>query len=182
MSHLSYIDIILVIPLVWGLYKGFRKGLIIEIASLIALLLGIYCSIHFSDYVSDYLKSSFSIKSSYLPVISFATTFLIIVIIVYTIAHIVDRIVDSVSLTFINKLAGAIFGMIKIGFILSVILYLVNTLDVKKTFISDSKRSVSILYNPISNLALILLPSIKDIKIKKPFDLIETGRPQNSKQ
>ena len=46
---MNYLDIIIIIPLIWGAYKGFRKGFIIEIASLIALILGIWGGINFSS-------------------------------------------------------------------------------------------------------------------------------------
>lgn len=172
MKHINFLDILLGIPLIWALYKGFCKGLIIEIASLVALLLGIYCSIHFSSYVSDYLISTFSLKTPYMPVISFAITFLVIVIIVYTLAFIIEKLVDVVSLSLANKLAGAIFGMLKAAFILSIILYLINVVDTKKSFISDSKRNSSYLYRPVSNLAVKFAPDIKKIDIlNKPFNI-----------
>jgi len=38
---MNYFDIMIAIPLIWGIYKGFKKGFIIEIASFIALGLGI---------------------------------------------------------------------------------------------------------------------------------------------
>jgi membrane protein required for colicin V production len=162
---LNYLDIILAIPLVWALYKGFCKGLIIEIASLVALLLGIYCSIHFSYFVSDYLRASFTVKSAYLPVISFGITFLIIVILVYAVAWLIEKIVDVVSLSFVNKIAGAVFGMLKVAFIMSILIYFLNILDTNKSFISESKRNSSILFRPVSNLAVMLIPSIKNIKL-----------------
>lgn len=162
---MNYIDIILAIPLLWAIYKGFRKGLIIEIASLVALLLGIYGSIHFSDYVSDYLKTSFHLKTAYLHVISFGLTFILIVIIVYTIAWLIEKLVDLVALSFVNKLAGSLFSLIKMAFILSVILYFINTLDSKKTFISESKRNSSVLFVPVSNLAITFIPAINNIKL-----------------
>jgi membrane protein required for colicin V production len=174
---LNYLDIILAIPLLWAIYKGFRKGLIIEIASLVALLLGIYGSIHFSDYVSDYLKNSFHMKTAYLHIISFAVTFILIVIIVYAIAWVIEKLVDVVSLSFVNKLAGSVFSLIKMAFILSVILYFIDALDTKKSFISESKRNSSVLYIPVSNLAKTFVPSINNIKlIEKGQMLIDNAK------
>ena len=48
LSIMNYLDIIIAIPLVWGIVIGFKKGFVIEIASLIAILAGVYGSIHFS--------------------------------------------------------------------------------------------------------------------------------------
>ena len=83
---MNYIDIILCIPLVWGLYKGFTKGLIIEAATLVAFGLGVWGGIHFSDFIAQKIKETFDWQSPYLPVVSFALTFLVIIIIVFLIA------------------------------------------------------------------------------------------------
>ena len=42
---MGVLDIIFIIPIVWLAYKGFSKGLIIELATLAALVLGIYASL-----------------------------------------------------------------------------------------------------------------------------------------
>ena len=84
---MNYLDIILAIPLVWGIFRGFRKGLVIEIASLIAALLGVWGAVHFSYFISDALN----LASPYSPLISFAITFVIIVIIVFLIAKLIEK-------------------------------------------------------------------------------------------
>ena len=53
---MNYIDIILAIPLVWAVYRGFTKGFIIEIASLIAMVLGVYGAIHFSYFIFNQVQ------------------------------------------------------------------------------------------------------------------------------
>ena len=58
---MNWLDIVLAIPLLWFLYRGFRNGLIIELASLAALILGIYAALHFSFYVQEYLEKNFEI-------------------------------------------------------------------------------------------------------------------------
>ena len=68
---MNYIDIFLLVPLLWGAFKGFKKGLIIEVVSLIALGLGIWGGVHFSDFSTTFLADKLSIprlcnNSSYL--------------------------------------------------------------------------------------------------------------------
>ena len=75
---MSYLDIILSVPLMWGLYKGLSKGIIKELAALTALIAGIYGAIHLADNIHPYLKEQFAITSSFLPIVSFAITFIII--------------------------------------------------------------------------------------------------------
>ncbi len=180
---MNYTDIILAIPLLWAAYRGFTKGLIIELASLVGLVIGIYGSIHFAGYAMDLLINVFGLKSKYLHLISFGVTFIVIILIIYLIAHILEKLIEIVSLTFVNKLAGAVFSILKIAFILSVILYFINIIDNNKTLISPTKRNTSYLYKPISSLALIVIPGIKNIDIvKESFNLKVNPKTPNNKQ
>ena len=52
---MHYIDIVILIPLLWGAYRGFMKGFIVSISTFLALILGVYGAINFSDFVSKFL-------------------------------------------------------------------------------------------------------------------------------
>ena len=79
---MNYLDIILIIPIIWFTYKSFSKGFIIEIATLVALILGIYAAIHFSYFASDLITENLEIGEKYLSLTSFTLTFLIVIAIV----------------------------------------------------------------------------------------------------
>lgn len=160
---MNYIDIILAIPLMWAIYRGFTKGFIIEIASLIAMVIGVYGAIHFSYFISDLLK----LHSAYAPLISFAVTFLIIVIVIFLFAKMLEKSINLLALGFANKLAGAIFGMLKIAFIISVLLIFINKLDSKVSIIPEETRKESLLYPPISAFAPLIIPKLNFEEIQK---------------
>jgi len=163
---MNYIDIILSIPLVWAIYKGFTKGFIIEVASLVAIILGVYGAIHFSYYISDILK----MNSPYLPLISFALTFLIIIVAVYLFAKLLEKSINLLALGFLNKLLGAFFGLLKVAFILSVLLIFINKINSKSNIISEESRKSSLLYNPISAIAPFIIPKLNFEVIKQKFE------------
>lgn len=162
---MNYIDIIFAVPILWAIYKGFSKGFIIEIASLFAIVLGVYGGIHFSFYISDLLKSD----SEYSPLISFAITFLIIVIVVFLLAKLLEKSVNLLALGFLNKLAGAFFGFIKIAFIISVILIFVNKINSGNEIIPEETRKGSLLYAPVSAFAPLIIPKLNFDKIQNDF-------------
>jgi membrane protein required for colicin V production len=170
---MNYIDIILAIPLLWAIYRGFTKGLIIEVSSLIALFLGVYGAIHFSYYISDMLK----FNSTYSPLISFAITFLIIVIVVFFFAKLLERSVNLLALGFLNKLAGAFFSIIKIAFILSVLLIFINKIDSKISIIPESAKNKSLLFPIVSAFAPTIIPKLNFEEIQKNLTK-EKDKPQ----
>lgn len=167
---MNYFDIIIVIPLIWGAYKGFKKGFIIEIASFIALGLGVWGGMKFSSISAKYLSEAFDIAENIMPLISFAVTFIAIVIVVFTLAKMLQKIISMVALGFINKAAGALFGMLKFSLILSVIINFTNILNDQITFIEPAMKNSSILYEPMGKVARIIIPGLKEISIDGMID------------
>lgn len=71
----NYIDIIVLLFLLWGAYRGFSKGLIIEVATLLGLVFGVYVAIKYSSYTEDILVDFLNISSRYISYIALAVTF-----------------------------------------------------------------------------------------------------------
>ena len=158
---MNYIDLILLILLLWSAYRGFKNGLIIEAASLAALILGIFGAIRFSGLTADILVTKFGWETQYLSLIAFAITFVIIVILVHLLAHAIDKLVKAIALGFINRILGILFGILKTAFILSIILVILNTIDRKTHFLPEDKIDESLLYRPISNFAPAIFPFLR---------------------
>ena len=158
---MNYFDLIILIPLLWSAYKGFSKGFVHAIASLAALLLGVFGAIKFSDVTSQYLIQNFDFNQNYLPIISFAITFILIVIAVHFAATLIDKLIKAIALGFINRILGAVFGIAKIAFIISIILVIVNGLDKNLHFMSPKLKETSILYKPLSDFAPSIFPYLK---------------------
>ncbi len=179
---MNYLDLILGIPLLWGAYKGFSKGLIISVASLLALIAGIYGSIRFSHFTTYYLENHFEFQSEYLPIISFALTFVLIVIAIHFLAKLLHRLVKAVALGWINTIAGTVFGIVKTALILSTILLIIQRFDVYNQVITPSMKEDSVLYKPIKGLAPALLPSIKSFSLPEVESLDILEKIEASKQ
>ena len=166
---MNYLDIILVIPLLWGLYKGFSKGLIIEAASLIALGLAVWGAIKFHDFLSTWMQNSLSWTSKYLPLLSFAFIFIGVLLVVFGIAKLIEKLVKAVSLGFINKLGGAIFGILKFGLLLSMIIFFLETINKSIPFIPQEIKNKSLLYNYVQKIAPLVIPGLKESKLVSPI-------------
>ena len=155
---MNYIDIVLAVPLLWGLYKGVSRGIVKEISSLLALILGIYGAVRFSDQLQPFI----SIDSDYQAVVLFSITFILIVLLVRLLGLILDKILELVSLTFLSRIFGAIFGVLKVAFVLSSILLVFNTIDNQLGVLPIQDQKKSVLYKPISSLVPMLVNDSTD--------------------
>ncbi|MDP2423368.1 MAG: CvpA family protein [Bacteroidales bacterium] len=172
---MNHLDIILIIPAAWWIYRGFSKGLIMSIASLAGLVAGIYFSVYFSDLVGNWLTEQMQWHSRYMPQISFAVTFFLVVIVIQIIGHIFHKVADLAMLGLLNRLAGATFGLAKAAIFLGAILFVINTFDVNKKLISEETRSESRLYASLSAVFPLFWPTLKSLLPKPGTDTPNPG-------
>ena len=152
-------DIIIAALLIFGFIRGLLKGLFVEVASLVALIAGVYGAIHFSYFVGDFLAEKVSWDERYITIVSFAITFAIIVLVIALLGKMLTKVADFAALGLLNKLLGGVFGALKIGLILSIILLVFTKLNNTIPFISDEQKDDAILYEPVKNLAPTLFPN-----------------------
>lgn len=162
---MNFIDVLLLIPIGYGVYKGFKNGFIIEICTLLALLVGIYAGINFSDGTANLLRSNWNVNSEYLPVISFTLTFLAVGAAVFFGGKMLEKVVDVANLTPLNKFLGILFALIKMCYILSVFIVLLESYDEKGDFIPETTKEESMLYGPVKNISLKTIPRIQESTI-----------------
>ena len=76
------LDLIFVVILVLAIYKGYQRGLIVGIFSLLAIIIGLAAAMKLSTVVAGYIGKAVKVSDEWLPVISFAAVFIIIVLLV----------------------------------------------------------------------------------------------------
>ncbi|NOQ27109.1 MAG: CvpA family protein [Bacteroidales bacterium] len=167
---MNTIDLVFAVVLLWSAYRGYSKGFIVQLATLAALLLGILGAVMFSDYTSSLIIKKFEVSGNYLPIISFAVTFIVIVIAVHLLAKMLNKLIDAIALGIVNRLLGVLFSVLKIAFIVSIVLVLVNKIDNKYNFIPNETKEKSLLYMPLSNFAPMIFPYLNFEKMKEKFE------------
>ncbi|MEN8228654.1 MAG: CvpA family protein [Bacteroidota bacterium] len=158
---MNLLDIIFLIPLLFALYRGFKKGVIHMIASLAALLLGIIGAIKLRPVFATLLDSIFNISPDHINVIAFAVAFVTIVLVVHIAAFILDKLIKAVALNLVNRLLGMAFGLMVTAFVISMILWPINQVNEEKQIIKPKHIEGSLLYKPLSTFAPALFPYLK---------------------
>jgi membrane protein required for colicin V production len=157
---MSFLDIVLGILLVWGLYKGFVNGLFVELASLVALIAGIFGAIHFSYIAGDYLSQNMDWNERYIKIASFLITFIAIVLIVHFAGKLLTKIADFAMLGILNKIAGGIFGALKVAIIVGALLVFFERATASFNFINEETQEDSILYTPVRDIGAFVFSKV----------------------
>lgn len=128
---LSYADIALLIILALGAFFGYRKGFLMELFYLLALLLGVWLGFKLMAVAMEYLAREFNADRVYLPYIAFFTVFLIVVIVVVVLGRWVSDRVDKTFLGRVDEIAGALLGLFKYTFCISIVLWLMRAVSLE---------------------------------------------------
>src|SRR5689334_10933665 len=100
------LDLIFVIILVLAVFKGYRRGLIVGIFSFLALIIGLAAAIKLSTIVAGYIGKAVNVSDQWLPIISFAVVFMLVVLLVRLGANLIERSIEIAMLGWVNKLGG----------------------------------------------------------------------------
>ena len=120
--EINIMDLVFGGLIAYGGFKGFRKGVIVELASLLALVLGIYGAIHFSGYVAEQLTSYIDWDKRYVDLASFGLTSVGIIFGVSLLGKMLTSLAKLVMLNGVNRMLGLLFGGLKLAVFSGVIL------------------------------------------------------------
>ena len=164
---MGILDIVIGLLLIYGLYKGLKNGLFVEIASIIALVAGLFGAIHFSYIAGDYLSQNMDWNERYINITSFIITFIIIVLVVHLAGKFLTKIADFAMLGLLNKLAGAIFGALKVAVILGALLVFFERANSSVNLVKSETLEESILYEPVKEIGAFVFSKVLKGKKEK---------------
>lgn len=133
-------------------FNGVRKGIIISLATLIGLLLGLYAAIHFSNYTTKFLTEHFQASASWLPILSFTITFMVVIFLVILIGKVIEKMVSIAGMGLLNHLLGGVLGLIKGIIFVSVVLFIITSFDVKERLITPKVKKESLVYQQFAKV------------------------------
>jgi membrane protein required for colicin V production len=164
---LSGIDIALLAFILFGAYRGYRQGFLIELFSLLGIILGILGAFKLLGVTLVLLSDRFDIDKKLLPYVSFAIVFIVIVVAVTLLGKMLRASIDKTFLGRVDEAAGSVLGVVKTVFLISVALWLVSSL---KLDFSKNWAEGSLLMPYVSAFAPLLtdwiselIPAFKDI-------------------
>lgn len=141
---MNFIDIIVLIPVCWYGFKGFRHGLICEITTLVAILLGVWLAYKFSGLVAVGLP-----KMMFSGQMAFVLVFLAALVLVHLLGNLVQKAVKQVLPPVVDRVFGLLFGITKVLVVVSVIFYMFDTLDPRGIILKKEKKEASLFYGYI---------------------------------
>lgn len=117
------LDLIYAVILVLAILHGYRRGLVVGLFSLVAVIIGLAAAMKLSIVAGEYIGKAINISDKWLPVISFAVVFLVVVLLIRLGARAIEKTVEMVMLGWVNKIGGIIFYAAIYTIVFSVLLF-----------------------------------------------------------
>lgn len=169
---MNAIDLFLFVLLIYAVFKGVTRGLVLQLASLAALLAGIFAALKLSGLTARFLSDHFQIGFEYLFLISIALTFALVFILVNLVGEWVDNMVETAHLSLLNKLLGAVFNVCKVMVIAGLLLVFVDRVDSRVRFIPEKVRQGSLFYKPVTSAVLFLFPELGPPQVNRNTEFV----------
>lgn len=146
-----------------GTFSGYRKGLFIGLLSIVAFFIAIIFSFRFMHWGAEVLSRNVESLTFMLPFVAFIIIFLIVTVSLRIIAFAIKKAMDLTILGSFDNFAGAILGLFKWAFMISLLLWVAHSFDfnVPKEITEDSV--VYPMVTPIAPAAVAFLDSYTPI-------------------
>lgn len=148
------IDIVFAIILVFAVYKGYSRGLIVAVFSFVAVTIGMAAALKLTTVAVLYAQQHWQIHTRWLPVICFIGLFVGVVLLVRLGATLLQTLVELAMMGWLNKLGGIILYSAIFIIAYSILLWIANQLY----WLSPETKLQSVVYPYIEHLG----PAVMD--------------------
>ncbi len=158
--NICALDIILIIPLAYGVFTGMRHGFVKEVASWVGFVLAMYFARYFSQPVGEMLVRGVGLSADISDIVAFAVVFVLVLSMSSLIARMITKIIRFAMLGPINRLLGGAFGFLKYLLLMAAIIHFVGFLEPYLHLEQSKAVRNSRLYNPVKHSVNYILPHL----------------------
>lgn len=150
---MTWLDILILLPLLIGLVRGLMKGLIVEVTSIVAIVLSFWGAQSWSSTFAAWLMQQFMWGEAASIVVAYALLFTGIALILNILARLLSKLFQKIQLGWLNRLLGGIFGTAKWGIVILALVLCLHNLDKQFQFIKPELKEQSVVYTKITPYA-----------------------------
>jgi len=169
-SDMKMLDLIILFPLIYGAYKGYKRGFIMSLFMLLAVIVGLYAAFHFTDVIVTYGKEELNWKSNYIAPLTFLSLFLVVGAGIFFGGKVLESVVKLAKLSILNSLAGAILGLLQWTYFVGSLLLMLISFDQEEKIISKETKQHSLILPVMTS---VLHGSIPGVNSSMLFDYYE---------
>ena len=161
--YMEVIDIIILILIGVGVIQGLMKGSMKELASVVGFVAGLLLARALFGTVAEQLAPALGTSITIAQILSFILIWVAVPIGCSLVASVLTKALEVVHLGWLNRLAGAMLGAVKMMLLVGIGIYVLEYIDPKSEMVSKTTKKASVLYTPMKELVDQCLPVVKDV-------------------
>ena len=150
---MSWLDIIILLPLLIGLIRGLMRGFVVELTAIVAILFGFIGTKIWGAPFAVWLGNQFAWPEAVCSVVAYALLFLGITLLLNILARLISKLFKAVNLGWLNRLFGAVLGVTKWATIVLFLVLCVHRLDDQFHFFKEELKQQSSIYTFVTPLS-----------------------------
>ncbi len=159
----SFIDVFIIVVLLWATYKGIKRGPVVHALSLLVIIVGIALFGLMSESIADFIRDRATVRLENLHQIIFIILFSATIWLSNLIANKIEAAGTNTK-GFANISLGILTSIIKYIFLLSIFLLFFDKIDTGYDLLSSTEKNKTIMYKPIKNIAPSTIKTISFLK------------------
>jgi len=159
-NTMNYIDMFVLVLLVYAVFKGFTKGLIMQVTLLVAILLGVFAALKLSGLGVDLLERMLHINPEFIYLVSVGVVFMLAFLLVNLAGRLTEKLAESIELSLVNRMLGVLFSLAKIILLLGILFAYADRIDGKIGILPEGTQERSLFFKPFSSVARAIFPML----------------------
>ncbi len=159
-----WIDAVIGLLLLLDVLKGIKNGLVSEAGTIFGILVGFFVASATGNAMGRFLLPVCKNSLQWSGVLGFLLTFLAVLLLILILSKLFEGFLETLSLGWMNKLAGGVFCLLRSALVLSIVLNLYQAIDNDCSLIGKEKVKASVFYKPIRNFAPAIFPTFRLFK------------------
>ena len=144
---MPFIDFVILLLVIWALYKGWRQGFLKEIISMVGFVVGLFVAAGLYSSFGEYLSPHIGASPTVANILAFLVLWIVVPIVLGLVANLLTKALKGMKIGLPNSILGAAVSLIKYLILMSCVFNVMSFLGI----VSQAKAEESFLYEPVKN-------------------------------
>lgn len=160
MNGITFLDIAILILLLYFVIGGYSKGFIKQTSTIVGLIAALFIAVNYYQDFQSYLLPYFSLSERMMQFVSFAILFVLVNIFIHILGMVIKKMINLIFLEPLDHITGAVLGLVKGGILAYFLVLLLDQIPYSSvtTLVNNS-----FLANRLLDLTPIVQKNLQDI-------------------
>jgi membrane protein required for colicin V production len=156
---MNWLDIVIILLLMYSVWEGWRQGLVTQVLGLAALALGIFLAWRYGGEIGAWM----GLESVVAHAVGFIVVLVAVIVVVFLIGRVTRGLFRIVGLGAFDSILGVLFSALKMVLFVGLAVMLFELLDPAGKVISEEVREGSVMMRTVDGVCDVVFPFIRDM-------------------